>query len=406
MKILYITPIVPYPVSDERSQRIYNLIKKISQEHDLFLFCLCSDKERMKYYDHFREMCSEVVFQEISLNPWKPFYKRALKSMPGEIEHWHAKEISIRINEIVSHLDFDLIHCEDICTTHYLLDTYADVPVVTDRSFVDLEEILEKDVFVGSFFEMMIYIIYVSKLRRYEKNLLKTFTYQIVSSRVDYDFLKCAFSVGNEIKLLPQGYDENFYHGIIEKKETLMPTILFVGNTKDDSDWQALVWFLREVYPEILRKLRTVKFVVGLENPRREIVNFAKRLPGLELIDRCVDDRLLYFDCDVCIAPLLTSGEGKLNVLHAMAMRRSVVATSIAVEDYDFSSGENCVIADGAQDFANAVIGLISNPAKADCLAEKAYTFVKKYSWSSLFNELQSFYEQCIADYKSKHAAK
>ncbi|MCD8546075.1 hypothetical protein LRY64_01790 [Candidatus Woesebacteria bacterium] len=72
MRIFMLTPYLPYPLLSGGQVRTYNLLKKISEEHDVTLFSLIKHEDEKQYLPELEKYCRKVrVFKRTS-KPWHP----------------------------------------------------------------------------------------------------------------------------------------------------------------------------------------------------------------------------------------------------------------------------------------------------------------------------------------------
>src|SRR5579862_5294733 len=70
MKILMLTPYLPYPPSSGGQIRSYNLIKQLSKKHQITLCSLIKFESEKRYIDKLKPYCKEIyVFKR----PERPF---------------------------------------------------------------------------------------------------------------------------------------------------------------------------------------------------------------------------------------------------------------------------------------------------------------------------------------------
>jgi len=73
-----------------------------------------------------------------------------------------------------------------------------------------------------------------------------------------------------------------------------------------------------------------------------------------------------------------------------MGMSRAVVSTTVGAEGLPVTDGRDVVIADTPQDFADAVVSLIRNPARRVQLERAARDLVvAHYDWSAVAGQLE-----------------
>ena len=89
---------------------------------------------------------------------------------------------------------------------------------------------------------------------------------------------------------------------------------------------------------------------------------------GVVVTGRVPDVRPYVQKAAVCIAPLVSGAGLRTKVVQYAALRRPCVATSIAVEDLGFADGRDVFVADAPDAFADRVVELLLDPARAAAL--------------------------------------
>ena len=70
MKILMLTPYLPYPLLSGGQIRTYNLLKNLSKKHQITLFSLIKDDAERQYLKELEKFCSEVRVFKRTQSPW------------------------------------------------------------------------------------------------------------------------------------------------------------------------------------------------------------------------------------------------------------------------------------------------------------------------------------------------
>ncbi|RZA18576.1 MAG: glycosyltransferase, partial [Lysobacteraceae bacterium] len=138
--------------------------------------------------------------------------------------------------------------------------------------------------------------------------------------------------------------------------------LLFVGGFRHPPNVDAVLWFVREVFPRI-RSLRPgMQFhCIGGDVPA-EIRNLS-RLDGVHLHGHVPDLQPWLDGCRISVAPLRYGAGVKGKVNQAMAHGLPVVATSPAVEGMHLLDGQDVLVADDAAAYADAVLRLDGDEA-------------------------------------------
>jgi glycosyltransferase involved in cell wall biosynthesis len=168
-------------------------------------------------------------------------------------------------------------------------------------------------------------------------------------------------------------------------------TLIFTGAFTYEPNYEAMVWFLEEVFPLVRAKIPEVQLTITGKHAN-------KPLPSLEYVTLTgfVDDiRPLVARSWVSIVPIWTGGGTRLKILEAMALHTPVVATSKGAEGLDAVIGEDLFVADTAVEFANTLITLLQDEACRQKVAQNAYEFVgQKFNWPVIAPRFLEFVER------------
>jgi polysaccharide biosynthesis protein PslH len=136
------------------------------------------------------------------------------------------------------------------------------------------------------------------------------------------------------------------------------------ANASNVAGWQ---WFSGEVWPRIQARLPGVE--VWLAGPLGE-----KRpaMPGVRLLGQVPLVSDFYRDCPVFINPVQSGTGLKIKTIEALMHGRPVVTTNIGAEGLDSFRGQGLYVADSAEEFADAVVALLSNLSHAMHVGEGA----------------------------------
>src|SRR3990167_2917796 len=115
MKILMLTPYLPFPLLTGGQTRSYNLIKRLSAiGHEITLFCLVKKSSERVYVSELEKYCKKVRVFNRPEKPWtvKNILKTGLSFYPFLVIRNWAKGEKKAIEEEIKEDKFDLIHAE------------------------------------------------------------------------------------------------------------------------------------------------------------------------------------------------------------------------------------------------------------------------------------------------------
>ena len=136
--------------------------------------------------------------------------------------------------------------------------------------------------------------------------------------------------------------------------------LLFVGGFRHSPNVDAVLWFVRDIWPRILSQRREMVFRIVGSNLSEESVPLLKR-PGVEVLGYVPDLTSLFAYSRMSVAPLRYGAGVKGKVGQSMAYGLPVVTTKIGAEGMALERGKHILIADEPEEFAAAVLRLATD---------------------------------------------
>jgi len=166
---------------------------------------------------------------------------------------------------------------------------------------------------------------------------------------------------------------------------SLPQEILFVGSFFHPPNVDAVLYFCREIFPLIRQKLgnHVVFRIVGISSPS-SVLALAEE-PGVQVMG--YQEKLdLFYECaSVVVVPLRAGAGTRVKILEAFVYDRPVVSTAIGAAGLEVTSGENILLANTPEDFAQACIKILETPDLSTQLVEGGRKIHKKlYSAETL----------------------
>jgi GT2 family glycosyltransferase len=153
--------------------------------------------------------------------------------------------------------------------------------------------------------------------------------------------------------------------------------IYFVGGYQHPPNIDAAMWFVRRIWPQVHKALPDLTFhLIGSKAPEqvRSLHGDGVIFHGyVESMDPWLDG------CRLAVAPLRYGAgiKGKVNM--SMAHGQPVVATPMAVEGMFAKEGEDVLVAEGEEEFAEAIIRLYGDEALWNRISAGGIENVRRY---------------------------
>ncbi len=166
--------------------------------------------------------------------------------------------------------------------------------------------------------------------------------------------------------------------------------ILFVGGFKHTPNIDAMVWFVKDIFPQIIEKIPDIKLYIIGSKPPPEITKLSNEHI---VIKSDIDDNELqqiYNSIKISIAPLRYGAGIKGKVVEALYNGVPMVTTTIGAEGLN-EADRYMAISDNASDFAKTVTELYLNTQKLIEMSHKGPLYCQKYF---SYQNIQNIFKQ------------
>ncbi len=386
MRILFLSPYVPLPPDFGGALRIYNLLKGLSQFHEVTLLTfggkdkldLLNASKGLLYMDfhlvkptwawRFRRLA-----QLFALFTKKSFFSLFTKS----------KEMQNKINEILSSRDFDLIQIEFPIMAGFHFNTNA-IKILDEHN-------IEYDNFYRIWKKTKSPLIRFHYKREFVKsqeeeiNVCKKMDAILTVSEKDRLILQKE-TPGIPKYIIPNGVDvEYFKPSLIEIEPYSM---VFTGMMAYVPNHDGINYFLDEIFPVIINEIPEAKIYIVGSHPPKSIVKRSSR--NIIVTGYVPDVRNYVWRSSLYVVPLRMGGGTRLKVLEALAMKKTVISTTIGCEGIDVVDNESVLIADDPKDFAKKSAQILRNPELGLNITNQGSKIIhSKYCWEVVTRNLE-----------------
>ena len=395
MKILMLTPYLPFPDSSGGQIRSYNLIKDLSKKHEITLFSLIKDDSEKQFVSELEKYCKKVEVFKRSKSPWtlRNIFLTGFGPYPFlVIRNLSPKERSA-VNDEINKNHYDLIHAETFYVMPHIPKT--NIPILLVEQTIEYLVYKHYVQSLSNLFVRLLFSIDVAKLRYWETSFWKKADGVVAVSNADKkEMLNLAPNLS--VDLVPNGVNLDFFKAKKSWNEK-EPKILFVANFKWLQNAEAAELLLNKVFPLIYKKNPNTKIlIVGQYIPENIISKNSKNIIIRNLKE---DDqegiRQAYYESSVFVSPLRGPGGTRLKHFGAMAAKLPLVTTRVGAEGLGAEDGKNILVRDTPEEIAEATLKLLSDKNFAEIIANSARKLVEeKYSWFMMSEYLDKIYEK------------
>ncbi len=396
MKILMISSYLPYPLHSGGHIRLYNLIKSLSQKHEITLICEKRNFQTSEDILEIEKICKKLITVERK-KQWSinNILKTGISKQPFLFTGHASKEMKLLIQDELIRERYDLIHVE----TSYVYQNLSkvNIPVVLVEHNV---EYLVYERFAQQANPIIRPLLYLDilKLKSVETKIWKKVTKLVAVSNIEKKIMR-----REDVEIVPNGVDiESFkfrrFQDIPEEKR-----ILFIGDFKWIQNQDTLEFILTNVWPKIINKLddlgKNIKvklWIVGKNIPE----NF-KKMENLEdvIFDENNSDEtpLIFNKAYALLAPFRVAGGTSYKILEAMSSGTAVVTTSLGTEGLEAKNLTHVLSSDSANELADNVCDLLIDGSLYKRITLNARKLIEEnYDWKIISQKLDEVYMSCL----------
>lgn len=199
------------------------------------------------------------------------------------------------------------------------------------------------------------------KLLAFERNAAERATATVFVTRAEADlFTSLAPEFGGKTQVIENGVDTDYFAPSDTRKSPFAANeaaIVFTGAMDYWPNIDAVVWFVREVLPQILEKRPDARFYIVGMNPAKIVSALADgRSVSVTVTGKVPDMRPYLQHAAAVVAPLRVARGIQNKILEAMAMGRPVVVSTAAANGVTAMPGVDLETAGDAATFGRQVL--------------------------------------------------
>ena len=375
MKILFLSRWFPYPTNNGSKLRIFNLLRGLSQHHDVTLLSFTDQTDVSPETPEVRSLCSEV-----QVVPWKEFDPLSwqarlgfLSLKPRSVIDTFSPEMARKITQVIHKKNPDLVIASQLPMAAYY-KYFNGVPALFEEIELGLSHEDSRRRLNGK--KRVRHALTWFKLRLYLSRLLKSYRAVTVVSEQERKLVSSHFPDVKNILVIPNCMNLADYEDIHAEPQPCR--LVFTGSFRYHTNYEAMLWFVGEVFPLVLAQIPDAELVISGDHADLPLPS-DKNVTLAGYVD---DIKGLIASSTIALAPLWSGGGTRLKILEAMAIGTPVVATSKGAEGLDAQHGEHFFVADDPVEFSNWVIKLLRDDNLRKKMATKASLLVQeKYNW-------------------------
>lgn len=396
MRILFLTPQLPFPADKGTRIRNFGLVKQLARRHEVGVISFGDPDDRASIDALSAYARVLAVVQPPTRGRAERAARAVLDPMPDLARRLGASALTAQVEAALATGEWDVLQVEALEMAPHWLRTRPTIPVVLDEH--NAEWILQarhaaidarSGRLPGAFYSWL----QARKLRRYEGKAVERADAVVAVSAEDEAAIR---DVGRprRLTIVPNGVDCEALRP--REGQPAGDTLLFTGTMDYRPNVDAARWFAAEVWPLIRAARPSARFVVCGRDPAPSVRALADR-PGVTVTGEVADTAPYFREAALYVAPLRIGGGVRLKILEAFAHGVPVVSTRLGAEGIDLVDRRDALLADEPRSFAEAVVTLLGERERRAELLRCGRQLVElRYDWGVLVPALEALYGELL----------
>lgn len=357
--LLFLCHRIPFPPNKGDKIRSFNMLKALSRDFDIYLGAFVDDPFDWQYTEKLDQYCAGKLL----LNQNKLWSK--IKGLTGfltgnaiSIPYYHDSKMRQWVNQtLVEHKIKNVFVYSSVMAQYVNHLSSDDVRCVVD--FVDVDsdkwrQYAEGKSGIASWFFGREH----KTLQQFENQTAKHACHSLFVSPQEAQLFKqqVPVDIHHLVMGMLNGVDTKFFDPDAEFDAVAAEAIdaVFTGAMDYWANVDAVLWFVKNVWPLVRKHKLNAKFYIVGGNPTAEVLALDNN-SGITVTGRVKDVRPFIKQSHVCVAPLQIARGIQNKVLEAMSMAKPTVATSMAIEGIDTDT-QHVKVTDDPELFSQLVI--------------------------------------------------
>lgn len=369
MQILVVSNSIPFPPLGGSRRRTYELVRALADRYEVTLIGFTYGERTQR--PRFDASVVEIPWE------WPSAYEamrsgdattsaEATTSLAGSEDPWFASVLRLpAMEEAVA---------SAAASADVVLLEQADMGVFADAVPKKVPIVLDlHNVYSAMAHEP----VEARRIRAYERRLAQRAALCLVCSQVEAHRARVLLGA-REVWVVPNGVDTTFFRP--NSTPPIPRSLVFTGTLDYPPNVEAAEYLVRTIVPLVRTRLPDASVRLVGRNPLPRI----RRLVGrhVSLAADVPDIRPHLARAEQFVAPIRSGGGTRLKVLEAAASGKPIVTTSFAIEGISLAHLRDVIVADSAEEFADAVVALAADEGRRAALGANARQAALEYDWS------------------------
>ncbi len=368
MKVLFVSPFLPYPPVAGGHRQIWSWLTRLSATHETGFVGFYEREEEAPNAERIAEHCSLV---RVRLRKPTPHAYSSFAQLPRWVTEFFSEELASDLAaaarsfrpDIVQFLHTNMAQYHRYVSNASVVLTALDIASVAHGRRIAMSKDIER-------LEARLEWI---RMLRHESTMFARADHIIAVSEHDARVIESA-ARHDRVTAVPPGVDREQLEPRERRPEP--GRVLYVGHMEHYPNLDGLLYLYRDIWPHVRHAYPAVRLTIAGGGTREELGRVApdtlarmERDATIEIAG-FVPDLGATMDTATAMAAPLRLGSGVRNkAIEAMAAGLPVVATRLGAQGLSVAHGRELLLADGAESFARELVHILRDHRLQEALS-------------------------------------
>ncbi|XSG86387.1 MAG: TIGR03087 family PEP-CTERM/XrtA system glycosyltransferase [Methylohalobius sp. ZOD2] len=338
--LLYLTHRIPYPPNKGDKIRSFHWLKHFASRHQVYLGTFVDDPQDWRHAEAVKKYSRDALILNLPRR-WATLKSLTglLRDRPLTLPYYANARMAHWVRELADAGKIDAAFVFSSAMAQFV-DPRWELPKIIDYVDVDSDKWRQ---YAASkpVWSRWIYRREGEKLLAYDRQMAKSFDLNLFVSPAESKlFKRLAPEAADKVDYVENGVDLEYFQGGREFSSPYHPgeqVFVFTGAMDYWANIDAVRWFADRVFPKLLQYHVEARFYIVGARPA-EAVKALGRREGVVVTGAVEDIRPYLAHARLAVAPLRIARGIQNKVLEALAMGKSVLATSMAMDGLDLGA--------------------------------------------------------------------
>ena len=387
MHILWLKTELLHPVDKGGRIRTYNMLRALCRAHRVTYLTLDDGTAAPDAAERAAEYCHELVRVPFATAPkrsprfFAELAANAVSPLPYAVAKYRVPAMREAVRRAVAG-GVDVVVCDFLFPSVNVPDGLG-VPTVLFQHNVEAMIWQRHAEVAGDPIRRAYMGEQWRRMRRHEGAECRRFDHVVAVSPQDAEVMVREYGV-RSVSDVPTGVDTDYFRP--SGREAVRPnSLVFTGSMDWMPNEDAVLWFADAILPRVRAAVPDVTLTVVGRDPPPRVRALADAGLGVEVTGSVPDVRPYMERAAAFVVPIRVGGGTRLKVYEALAMEKPLVSTPVGAEGLPLRDGVDALLAAEPDAFADAVVSVLRDPARAGALAAAGAELVRaRYGWDSV----------------------